>query len=166
MRSKFVAPPPSQSTSRRVTAPTSNEVTEGALMGAIRSFSAGVSAGPSGQRPDFCQTVGGEWRQAGSPTAAEALKSAGSWEGSRRTAGVHWGSERHRSPQEGERRLGRCPPRMFGGNDPTEIENLSSHLLPHQLVVGVPAGIEAMAHVTRQWRDDNANDNCQGPDQL
>ena len=26
--------------------------------------------------------------------------------------------------------------------------------------VGVPAGVEAMAHVTKQWRDDNANDNA------
>ena len=42
----------------------------------------------------------------------------------------------------------------------TEVENLSSHLLPHQLAVGVPAGVEVMAHVTRQWRDDNANDNA------
>ena len=53
MRSKFVAPPPTQSTSRRVMAPTSNEVTEAALKAAISSFNAGVSAGPSGQRPDF-----------------------------------------------------------------------------------------------------------------
>ena len=42
----------------------------------------------------------------------------------------------------------------------TEIENLSSHLLPHQLAAQVPAGVDAMAHVTRQWRDDNANDNA------
>ena len=59
MRSKFVAPPPSQSTSRRVTAPTSNEVTEEALIAAVRSFGTGVSAGPSGQRPDvYKQLVG------------------------------------------------------------------------------------------------------------
>ena len=59
MRSKFVAPPPAQSTSRRVPAPTSNEVTEAALMTAIRSFGAGVSAGPSGQRPDFYKQLVG-----------------------------------------------------------------------------------------------------------
>ena len=38
MRSKFVAPPPSQSTLRRVTAPAPNEVIEIALLVAIRSF--------------------------------------------------------------------------------------------------------------------------------
>ena len=41
------------STSRRVMAPASNEVTEVALLVAIRSFGAGVSRGPTGQRPDF-----------------------------------------------------------------------------------------------------------------
>ncbi len=40
----------------------------------------------------------------------------------------------------------------------TEIETLCDHLLPHQLAVGVPAGVEAMPHVTRQWRDDNARE--------
>ena len=28
------------------------------------------------------------------------------------------------------------------------------------LAVGVPAGVEAMAHVTRQWRDDNSDNNA------
>ena len=41
-----------------------------------------------------------------------------------------------------------------------QFENLSTHLLPHQLAVGVHAGVEAMAHVTRQWRDDNSNNNA------
>ena len=77
-------------------------------------------------------------------------------------------SEGHRSLQEGERCLGRCPPRMFGGDSPThrwqgfvgDGDREPHHLLPHQLTVGVPAGVEAMSHVTRHWREDNANDNA------
>ena len=42
----------------------------------------------------------------------------------------------------------------------TEIENLSTHLFTRQPAVGVPATFEAMAHETRQWRDDNANNNA------
>ena len=115
------------------------------------------------------QTVGGEWRQASRPTAPWSLQPAGCREGPRRTEGFHWGSERHRSLQEGESGSDDARPVCSGetirriiGNAllATEIENLSSHLLPHQLAVGVPAGVEAMAHVTRQWRDDNANNNA------
>ncbi len=42
----------------------------------------------------------------------------------------------------------------------TEIEPLSDHLLPHQLAIGVRAGVDAMPYVVRQWREDNANDGC------
>ena len=91
--------------------------------------------------------------EAGSPAALRALQSAGSPEGSRRTATAFiGGSERHRSLQEGEGRLGRCPPRMFGGDDPTRHwqgsvvdGDLEPQQSPHQLAVGVLAGVEAMA---------------------
>eukprot|EP00959_Pyramimonas_sp_CCMP1952_P019743 417114-Pyramimonas_sp.AAC.1 len=38
------------------------------------------------------------------------------------------------------------------------MKSLGAHLLPHQLAVGVKAGVEVMPHLVRQWRDDNAND--------
>ena len=60
MRSKFVAPPAGQLASSRVPAPGSNDVTEEAVIKAIRSFGAGVSAGPSGQRPDLYKQLIGE----------------------------------------------------------------------------------------------------------
>ena len=60
MRSKFVQPPASQRTSRRIGAPESNDVTEEALVKAIRSFGRGVGPGPSGQRPDFYKQLIGE----------------------------------------------------------------------------------------------------------
>ena len=33
-----------------------------------------------------------------------------------------------------------------------ELPVLRTHLLPHQLAVGVPAGAEAMPHLLRQWK--------------
>ena len=56
---------------------------------------------------------------------------------------------------------------MFGRDDPTRHwqgsvvdGDLEPQQSPRQLAVGVLAGVEAMAHVTRHWRDDNANDNA------
>ena len=37
----------------------------------------------------------------------------------------------------------------------TELENLRDHLLPHQLAVGVPCGVEVMPHLARLWLKDN-----------
>ena len=39
----------------------------------------------------------------------------------------------------------------------SEMDTLQAHLLPHQFAVGVKAGVEAMPHLARQWREDNAN---------
>ena len=148
-------------------APTSSEVTEEALIAAIRSFSTRV-CGP--ERPTSRQqTSGWEWRQAASPTASRALQSAGSWEGSRGTAGVHLRSVRHTLCKKAKDGSDDARPACSGETIrriigkallATEIENLSTHLFPHQPTVGVPATFEAMAHVTREWRDDNANDNA------
>ena len=60
MRSKFILPPDHQRTSQRVPAPQANEVSEEAVVKAIRSFHTGVAAGPSGQRPDFYKQLIGE----------------------------------------------------------------------------------------------------------
>ena len=38
----------------------------------------------------------------------------------------------------------------------TEVDTLKEHLLPHQLALA-SAGVEAMPHVVRQWRQDNAS---------
>ena len=152
-----------------MTAPTSNEVTAGALMAAIRSFSARVSAGPSGQRPDFCkQLVVMEtslqshcswgsaicWQLGG--LSRNCGRSLGGAEGTALYKKAKDGFDDARPACSGEtirRVIGKA---LLA----TDIENLSSHLLPHCLAVGVLAGVEAMAHVTRQWRDDNANDNA------
>ena len=40
----------------------------------------------------------------------------------------------------------------------TEVSNLMEYLLPHQLAVGVPGGVEVMAHLARQWMDDHRDD--------
>ena len=37
----------------------------------------------------------------------------------------------------------------------SDIEAIRAHLLPHQLAVGVKAGVEAMPHIVRQWRFHN-----------
>ena len=169
MRSKFVVPPPSQSTSRRVTAPTSNEVTEAALMAAIRLFNAGVCAGPSGQRPDFYKQLVGNGDKPAVPllfglcnllATGRAPAELRAFIGRAKSTALHKkakdGSDDARPACSGEtirRIIGKA---LLA----TEIANLSSHLLPHQVAVGVPVGVEAMAHVTRQWRGDNANDNA------
>ena len=60
MRAKFVEPPQTQIASKRMPAPESNNITEEAVVHAINSFDAGVSAGPSGHRPDFYKQLIGE----------------------------------------------------------------------------------------------------------
>ena len=60
MRSKFIAPPDSQATSRRVPAPEQNELQVEGVVKAILSFKRGVAPGPSGQRPDFYKQIVGE----------------------------------------------------------------------------------------------------------
>ena len=40
----------------------------------------------------------------------------------------------------------------------SEVDNLREHLLPHQLAMGVPAGVEVMPHLARMWMVHNAND--------
>ena len=146
-----------------MTAPTSNEVT------AIRSFRAAVSAGPSGQRPDFYKQLVGNGDKLAVPlllglcnllaagrAPLELRAFIGGAKGTALYKKAKDGSDDARPACSGEtirRIIGKA---LLA----TEIENLSSHLLPHQLAVGVPAGVEAMAHLTRQWRDDNANDNA------
>ena len=102
MRSKFVAPPPSQSTSRRVMAPTSDEVTEGALMAAIRSFGKVVSAGPEWPAtPDIYKQLVVN----GDRPAVPLLLGLCNLLAARRAPAelrAFGGSERHRSLQEGE----------------------------------------------------------------
>ena len=101
------------------------------------------------------QTVGGEWRQAGSPAALSALH----LEGAKGTA--LYKKAKDDSDDARPACSGETIRRVIGkALLSTEIEYLSSHLLPCQLAVGVPEGVEAMAHVTRHWRDDNANDNA------
>ena len=40
----------------------------------------------------------------------------------------------------------------------TELDNLCNYLLPHQLAVGVPSGVEAMSHLARMWIEDSKSD--------
>ena len=147
MRSKFVAVPPTQSTSRRVTAPTSNEVIEEALIAAIRCFGTGVSAGPSGQRPDFYKQLVENGDKPAVPlllglcnllAPPELRAFIGRAKG---TALYKKDDARPACSEETVRRI------IGKGLLATEIENFSSHLLPHQLAVGVPAGVEAIWHM-------------------
>ena len=104
-RSKFVAPPPAQSTSRRVPAANLQRSERGSLNDRhsfVRSWRLCRSEWPA---TGLLQIVGGEWGQAGSPVAPWSLQSAGSGEGFRGTASVHWESRRHCSLQESERWL-------------------------------------------------------------
>ena len=71
-RSKFVAPPPSQSTSRRVLAPAANEVTDVALLVATET----------------------------GPAALGSVQSARRREGFGRTSDIDWWGERHGVLQE------------------------------------------------------------------
>ena len=57
MKSKFIAPPSSQATSRRPSAPPANILNNDDISRSIRSFQWGGGAGPCGCRPDFLRQV-------------------------------------------------------------------------------------------------------------
>ena len=172
MRSKFVAPPATQSASASRRSPTleANTITDEGVVKAVRSFGVGVSAGPSGQRPDLYKQMIGE---KGDKPAVPLLSSLsnllasgqappelrpyfGGAKGTALRKTAKDGSDDARPACSGET-MRRIVGKVLLG---TDIETLSDHLLPHQLAVGVRAGVEAMPHVVRQWRDDNANDNA------
>ena len=168
MRSKFVEPPSSQLTSRRLPAPEANLITEGSTVKAIHSFGMGVSAGPSGQRPDFYKQLVGE---KGDKPAASLLAGLANLLASgiappelRPYMGGAKGTSLRKTAKDGSEDArpacsGETIRRVVGKTLlASEIGTLGEHLLPHQLAVGVKAGVEAMPHLVRQWREDNAND--------
>ena len=99
MRSKFVAPPPTQ----YVTASGTNVKRRhrGGLEGSHQFFQCRSLCGSEWPASRL-------WRQASRSTAPGFLQPAGCREATRRSEGLHWESERHCSLQEGERWLGRC----------------------------------------------------------
>ena len=168
MRSKFVTPPVAQASSRRMPAPEANEITEDAVVRAIRSFDAGVAAGPSGQRPDFFKQLIGENGDKHSVPLITGLANLlasgrappelrpyiGGAKGTALFKVAKDGSDDARPACSGEtvrRVVGKA---LLA----SEMKSLKEHVLPHQLAVGVQAGVEGMPHVVRQWRDDNADD--------
>ena len=168
MRSKFVQPPAAQAASRRMPAPEANHITEESTVKAIRSFHVGVSAGPSGQRPDlYRQLIGDKGDKpaaalltslanllASGRAPAELRKYIGGAKGTALRKHAKDGSEDARPACSGET-IRRVIGKVLLGS---EIDTLCAHLLPHQLAVGVKAGVEAMPHLARQWRQDNAQD--------
>ena len=168
MKSKFVEPPPTQKSSQRMPVPEVNTITEEGIVHAIHSFGAGVSAGPSGHRPDFYkQLIGEKGDKPAVPllTALGNLLAAGGAPSELRPfIGCAKGTALYKRAKDGSddtrpacsgETIRRIIGKVLLG---TDIEVLRDHLLPHQLAVGVRAGVEAMPHVVRQWRDDNAND--------
>ena len=129
---------------------------------AISSF----TAGPSGQRPDFYKQLMGNGDNPAVPLLLCLcnLLAAGRAPAElrafiRRAKGTAlYKKAKDRSDDARPVCSGEAIRRIIGkALLATKIENLSTLLLPHQLAVGVPAGVKAMAHVTRQWRDDNLN---------
>ena len=89
-------------------APTSNEVTEAALKAAISSFSAGVSAGPSGQRPDFYKQLVGNGDKPAVPLLLVLCNLLAAGRAPRRTEGLHWGAKGtalYKKAKDGSERL-------------------------------------------------------------
>ncbi len=167
MRSKFVAPPPGQHSSHRVPAPPSNEITEEGVVKAIRSFDTGVSAGLTGQRPDlYKQLIGERGDRPSVPLFAGLSNLLASGQAPRELCpclGGAKGTALRKIAKDGTDDArpacsGETIRRVVGkALLATENDALSEHLLPHQLAVGVKAGVEAMPHVVRQWRRDNAD---------
>ena len=169
MRSKFVDPPPAQRASRRMPAPEANTITDEGVVRAVRSFDTGVGAGPTGQRPDFYkQLIGDKGDRPAVPlfTSLSNLLASGQAPAELRPfIGGAKGTALYKKAKDGTDDArpacsGETIRRVIGKVLlATDIEPLSDHLLPHQLAVGVKAGVEAMPHLVRQWRDDNAHDN-------
>ena len=138
-----------------------------AVVHAINSFDAGVSAGPSGHRPDLYKQLIGEKGDKPAVSLFMALANLlasgraprelrpfiGSAKGTALKKKAKDGSDDARPACSGET-IRRIIGKVLLG---TDLEALSDHLLPHQLAVGVRAGVEAMPHVLRQWHVDNAH---------
>ena len=168
MRSKFPPPPAHQHGPRRPPPPPANELTQEGVVKAIHSFERGTAPGPSGHRPDFYkQVVGEKGDKMGSDilTGISNLLADGRapkqlrpyFGGARGTALrklAKDGTEDARPVCSGEairRVVGKA---LLA----TELDALRAHLQPLQLAVGVRAGVEAMPHLARQWRDDFRDD--------
>ncbi len=138
------------------------------IVRAVRSFDTGVSAGPTGQRPDlYKQLIGDKGDHPAVPlfTSLSNLLASGQAPPELRPfIGGAKGTALYKTAKDGTDDArpacsGETIRRVIGkALLATEIEVLSDHLLPHQLAVGVKAGVEAMPHLVRQWRDDNAHD--------
>ena len=165
MRSKFIQPPQSQANSRRPPAPPSNVLSEECVAKAALSFARGAGPGPTGLRPDFVkQIIGdkGEKRGIGSITQLCNLLADGQAPPKLAPflAGAN-GNAMDKKSKTGEQDArpvcsGDYWRRLVGkALLSTELENLRDHLLPHQLAVGVPCGVEVMPHLARLWLKDN-----------
>jgi hypothetical protein len=148
MRSKFVDPLPHQAASSRPLGPAANELSEDAVLQAVRSF----------KRPDFLRQVVGEagpgkqglslltsflnlLADGRAPTHLQAY--IGGARGTALDKKSKQGEQDARPICSGEvwrRVVGKA---LLAG----ELPALRVHLLPHQLAVGVPAGAEVLPHV-------------------
>ncbi len=137
------------------------------MVRAIRSFDTGVSAGLTGQRPDLYKQLIGERGDRPAATLltglSNVLASGQAPRELRPCIGGAKGTALRRAAKDGTEDTrpacsGETIRRVVGkALLATEVDALGEHLAPLQLAVGVKAGVEAMPHVVRQWRQDNAD---------
>ncbi len=168
MRSKFIAPPASQAGSSRPPAPVANEVSEECVVRSIKSFNTGAAPGLSGHRPDFMKQIIGQKGDASCVSVFTAfVNMLANGEAPRALApylGGAVGTAQDKVSKTGEQDArptcaGECWRRLVSKCMlSTELDNLREHLLPHQLAVGVPGGVEVMPHLARAWMGYHSND--------
>ncbi len=168
MRSKFISPPATQATSWRPQAPVANEISEDVVVRAIRSFVSGAGPGPTAHRPDFMQQMIGPLGDKQSVPVITAFVNLlanglappelapylGGATGTALDKTSKTGEQDARPACSGEfwrRLVSKCLLH-------TELANLREHLLPHQLAVGIPAGVEVMPHLARKWMAHHSED--------
>ena len=156
MRAKFPPPPPHQHTTTRPCPAPASELEAEVVLQAIRAFPRGSAAGPSGLRADFLQQlVGSTGDHAASAgitlltSFANMLADGRAPRGLRAYLGGAKGTALAKlnktTGEEDVRVHGRgVSPRLVGkALLKIELPALRTHLLPHLLAVGVPAGAEA-----------------------
>ena len=163
MRSKFPPRPAHQHSSSRPPAPPANEVSVEDVIGAVKSFPRGAAPGPTGLRSDFLKQIVGDGgdvlpgahlltslvnllADGRAPAALRPYLGGAQGTALEKTSKTGHPDVRPLCAGEALRRLvGKVLLR-------SELPVLREHLLPYQLAVGVPAGVEVMPHLHRQWR--------------
>ncbi|CAK8989954.1 Uncharacterized protein SCF082_LOCUS2056 [Durusdinium trenchii] len=169
MRNKFPPRPTHQHSSSRPPAPPANEVSVEDVIGAEKPFLRGAAPGPTGLRPDFLKQIVGDGGDV-LPGAHLLTSLINLFADGRAPAplrlylGGAQGTTLEKTSKTGQSDVrplcaGEALRRLVGKVLlRSELPVLRENLLPYQLAVGVPAGIEVMPHLHRQWQTTFAAD--------